>query len=84
MYFYEFKKISRIVGFFFVFCYMLSMFMIMFNMFFVIFNDLYEEVKEVEGESFVDVELGEFMKIYFIMCVGYFCSEFIMFFKKML
>lgn len=83
-YFYEFKVISRFVGFFFVFCYMLSMFMIMLNMFFVIFNDFYEEVKDVEGDSFVDVEFGEFMKIYFEIWFGYFCDELIVYFKKMM
>ena len=81
--FHELKKTSRIVGPLFVFCYMLSMSMIMLNMFLAILNDSYEEVKEVEGDSFADAELGEFMKTYFTTRVGYLRSEFTTFFKKM-
>ena len=83
-YFHELKAASRIVGPLFVFCYMLSMSMIMLNMFLAILNDSYEEVKEVEGDSFADAELGEFMKTYFTTRVGYLCNELTSFFKKMI
>lgn len=81
--FHELKKTSRIVGPLFVFCYMLSMSMIMLNMFLAILNDSYEEVKDVEGDSFADAELGEFMKTYFTTRVGFLRREFTIFFKKM-
>ena len=82
--FHELKATSRIVGPLFVFCYMLSMSMIMLNMFLAILNDSYDEVKEVEGDSFADAELGEFMKTYFTTRVGYFRDELVTFFKKMI
>ena len=83
-YFHELKATSRIVGPLFVFCYMLSMSMIMLNMFLAILNDSYEEVKEVEGDSFADAELGEFMKTYFTTRVGYVRDELTSYFKKMM
>ncbi|XP_078349560.1 polycystin-1-like protein 2 isoform X5 [Oculina patagonica] len=83
-YFHELKATSRIVGPLFVFCYMLSMSMIMLNMFLAILNESYEEVKEIEGDSFADAELGEFMKDYFTTRVSYLCNELTTFFKKMI
>lgn len=82
--FHELKATSRFVGPLFVFCYMLSMSMIMLNMFLAILNDSYEEVKDVEGDSFADAELGEFMKTYFETRVGHFCDELTAYFKKMM
>ncbi|XP_022801665.1 polycystin-2-like [Stylophora pistillata] len=82
--FHELKATSRFVGPLFVFCYMLSMSMIMLNMFLAILNDSYEEVKDVQGDSFEDAELGEFMKTYFVTRVGYFCDELTAYFKKMM
>ncbi|XP_068682590.1 polycystin-1-like protein 2 [Montipora foliosa] len=82
--FHELKDTSRIVGPLYVFCYMLSMSMIMLNMFLAILNDSYEEVKDVQGDTFADAELGEFMKTYITKRAGYLAQDLVSFFKKML
>lgn len=82
--FHELRDTSRFVGPLFVFCYMLSMSMIMLNMFLAILNDSYEEVKDIEGDSFADAELGEFMKNYITTKAGYLGKDLVGFFKKML
>lgn len=82
--FHVLRDTSRFVGPLFVFCYMLSMSMIMLNMFLAILNDSYEEVKDIEGDSFADAELGEFMKSYIITKAGYLGKDLVGFFSKML